>query len=373
VKNLILRFFKGYDWFLLGSVIFLCAIGLAVLFSTTFEVNWSTDAAKQVFFMGLGLALMFVLSRIDYRIYKSYTGILYIIVVLLLAFLAVASRFGLVGGIEAKGAVRWINLGFFQFQPSLLSQLLMAIILAKYFADNYEALQNFKAVFKSAVYVGIPTLLVAIQPDLGSALVFVFMWGLMLMLSNAKRIYIAVMLVVGLASLPVLWQFLKDYQRDRVLTFLNPTADPMGTGWNVKQAMIAIGSGQMWGRGLGRGTQSQLNFIPEKHTDFIFASLAEELGFIGVSITIGLFAVIFYRGIRIAVLARDFFGTYLAVGLLSIIFIHVFVNIGMNMGVLPVTGIPLPYISYGGTPILVDLAAIGLLQSIYRKYKKISF
>lgn len=351
----------------------MCAIGVSVLFSTTFEINWSQDAAKQVLYMGIGLASILVLSRIDYRIYKSYTGILYIIVVLMLAFLAVASRFHIGVGIEAKGAVRWINLGFFQFQPSLLAQLLMAIILAKYFSDNYEALQSFGAIFRSAIYVGIPTLLVAIQPDLGSALVFIFMWGLMLLLSNAKRIYIFIFGAIGLASLPVIWEFLKDYQRQRVLTFLNPTADPMGTGWNVKQAMIAIGSGQMWGRGLGRGTQSQLNFIPEKHTDFIFASLAEELGFIGVSIVIGLFAVIFYRGIRIAVLARDFFGTYLAVGILSILFIHVFVNIGMNMGVLPVTGIPLPFISYGGTPILVDMFMIGILESIYRRYKKIDF
>jgi rod shape determining protein RodA len=373
VKNVISQFFKNYDWFLLGAVVFLCAIGLAVLFSTTLNVDVTSDASKQVFFMGIGLVVLLILSRIDYRIFKSYTGILYIAVVLMLAFLAIASKANIGLGIEAKGAVRWINLGFFQFQPSLLAQLLMAIILAKYFSDNYEELQNFKAIFKSGVYVGIPTFLVAIQPDLASALVFVFMWGLMLLVSNAKRIYIAAIMIVGISSLPILWEFMKDYQRDRVLTFINPAADPMGTGWNVKQAMIAIGSGQMWGRGLGRGTQSQLNFIPEKHTDFIFASLAEELGFIGVCVTVGLFATIFYRGIRIAILARDFFGTYLAVGILSVLFVHVFVNIGMNMGMLPVAGIPLPFVSYGGTPILVDMAAIGILQSIYIRYKKIDF
>jgi rod shape determining protein RodA len=373
VNNFIFRFFKNYDWFLLGAVVFLCAIGLAVLFSTTMNVTLSDDAAKQVLFMGIGLTVLIILSQIDYRIYKSYTGVLYIIVILMLGFLTIASKTGIGAGIEAKGAVRWINLGFFQFQPSLLAQLFMAIIMAKYFSDNYEELNNFKAVFKSAVYVGIPTILVALQPDLGSALVFVFMWGLMLLVSNAKRIYIALLMVFGLASLPLIWEFLKDYQKDRVMTFLNPTADPMGTGWNVKQAMIAIGSGQLWGRGLGRGTQSQLNFIPEKHTDFIFASLAEELGFIGVSITLGLFAIVFYRGIKIAVLARDFFGTYLAIGILSVLFVHVFVNVGMNMGVLPVTGIPLPFITYGGTPILVDLAAIGILESIYQRYKKIDF
>lgn len=373
MKNLFARLFKNYDWFLLGSVVFLCAIGLAVLFSTTYEVNIQSEASKQVFFMGLGFAGLFIFSRIDYRLYKSYSGILYIIVVALLAFLTVASKLNLGIGKEAMGAVRWINLGFFQFQPSLLSQLMMAIIMAKYFSDNYEELRHWKAILKSLFYVGIPTVLVAMQPDLGSALVFMFMWGVMLIVSNARKIYVMVLAIAGLAALPVFWLFLKDYQKQRVLTFMDPAADPMGSGWNIKQAMIAIGSGQWWGRGLGRGTQSQLNFIPEKHTDFIFASLAEELGFVGVSVTLGLFALIFYRGIRIAVLARDFFGTYLAIGILSILFVHVLVNVGMNMGLLPVTGIPLPFISYGGTPVLVDLFAIGILESIYRRYKKIDF
>jgi rod shape determining protein RodA len=249
----------------------------------------------------------------------------------------------------------------------------MAIILAKYFSDNYEDLQHFKAVLRSGVYVAIPVILVALQPDLGTAFVFVFMWGVMLLVSNAKRIYLAIMAGAGIASLPLIWTLLHDYQKHRVLTFINPTADPMGTGWNVNQAMIAIGSGQLMGRGLGHGSQSQLNFIPIKSTDFVFASLAEEMGFLGVSVLLGLFGILFYRGVRIAVLARDFFGTYLAVGIISMLFVHVFINIGMNMGIMPVTGIPLPLISYGGTPVLVDLMAIGVLESIYSRYKKIDF
>lgn len=373
MRNLFLRLFKNYDWFLLGATLFLCAIGLAVLFSTTFDPGFKSEAVKQLTFIPIGLTALIVLSRLDYRIFKNYTGILYIIVVLLLTFLWLAKIFGIGGGKEALGAVRWINIGFFQFQPSLLSQLLMAIILGKYFSDNYEELQHFKAVLRSGIYVGIPVLLVALQPDLGSALVFVFMWLSMLFVSNAKKIYLVFIGAAGAASLPVMWTFLHEYQKHRILTFINPAADPQGTGWNVNQAMIAIGSGQLWGRGLGHGSQSQLNFIPEKHTDFVFASLAEEMGFLGVSVLLGLFLIFFYRGIRIAVLARDFFGTYLAVGILSIFFVHVFVNIGMNMGIMPVTGIPLPFISYGGTPILVDLAAIGILESIYSRYKKIDF
>jgi len=366
VKNFLSGLFKNYDWLLIGSTLFICAIGLAVLYSTTYEFNVESDAVSQTVFMGLGVIAMFVMSRIDYRFFKSYSGVLYIVVILLLLSVRIF-------GFTALGAQRWIDLGFFQFQPSLLSQLLMAIILAKYFSENYEDMHKLKTIFKSAIYVGIPTFLVAIQPDLGTAFVFLFTWGVMLLISNAKRIYILVLGILGIASLPIIWTFLKDYQRQRVLTFMNPTADPMGTGWNVNQAMIAIGSGQLWGRGLGRGTQSQLDFIPEKHTDFIFASLAEELGFIGVIVTIALFGLFFFRGIKIAVLARDFFGTYLAVGILSILFVHVFVNIGMNMGLMPVTGIPLPFISAGGTPILVDMAAVGILLSIYRRYKKIDF
>jgi rod shape determining protein RodA len=366
VKNFFTGILKGYDWFLLGSVIFLCAMGLAVLFSTTYDLNISSEASKQAINVVLGFVGLFVLSRLDYRMFKSYTGVLYIILILLLLSVQLFGK-------TANEAQRWIDFGFFQFQPSLLSQFLMAIILAKYFSENYEELQKLWPVIKSAIYVGIPTVLVAFEPNLGTAFVFVFMWGVMLLVSNAKKIYLALAGIAGIATLPAVWFFMKDYQKQRVLTFINPTIDPQGAGWNVNQAMIAIGSGQLWGRGLGHGTQSQLNFIPEKHTDFIFAALAEEMGFIGVLVLLFLFGVLFFRGIRIAILARDFFGTYLTIGILAMLFVHVFVNIGMNMGVMPVTGIPLPFISYGGTPILVDLMGVGILLSIYSRYKKIDF
>lgn len=366
MKNFLLRIFKNYDWFLLGAAIFLCAIGLAVLFSTTYDFRWDSEAAKQAIYIPLGFAGLIAMSRIDYRMFRSYSGILYIVVILLL----LSVRFF---GKTVLGGTRWIDFGFFQFQPSIVAQLLMAIILSKFFADNYEELQKFRTIIKSAIYVAIPTVLVALQPDLGTAFVFIFMWACLLFFSNAKKIYLAIMGGAGILSLPVIWLFLHDYQRQRVLTFMNPTADPQGAGWNVTQAMIAIGSGQFWGRGLGHGTQSQLNFIPEKHTDFIFAAMAEEMGFLGVSVMLLLYGVLFLRGTRIAILARDFFGTYLAIGIMAMLFVHVFVNIGMNMGLMPVTGIPLPYISYGGTPILVDLAAIGVLESIYMRYKKIDY
>lgn len=366
MKNLFLRLFKNFDWFLVGAAAFLCSIGIAVLFSTTYDFKMTSEAMRQVMFVILGFAALFAVAQVDYRAYRSYSGILYILVIVLL----LSVRFF---GKTALGATRWIDFGLFQFQPSLVAQLLMAIILAKYFSDHYEELRGIKAIAKSGVFVAIPTVLTALQPDLGTAFVFVFLWFCMLVFSNAKKIYVLAMAVLGVFSLPVAWLFLKDYQKARVSTFINPAADPQGAGWNVTQAQIAIGSGQLWGRGLGHGTQSQLNFIPEKHTDFIFASMAEEMGFLGVFVVLFLYGVMFLRGVKTAILARDFFGAYLAIGILAMIFVHVFVNIGMNLGIMPVTGIPLPFISYGGTPIIVDLAALGILESIYRKCKKIDF
>lgn len=366
MKNLFLRLFKNYDWFLLAATIFLLTLGLAVLYSTTYDFSIESEAVRQSIFVGIGIFGLFVISHIDYRILRSYSGLLYIFVILML--LAVQ-----LFGFTANNAQRWINLGFFQLQPSLLSQLLMAIILAKYFSERYEDMHRIKTILLSLLYVAIPTGLVLAEPNLGTAFVFIFMWAVLLLVSNARRLYVAIMAAAGISSLPLFWLLMKDYQKQRILTFMNPTADPQGAGWNVNQAMIAIGSGQFWGQGLGKGSQSQLNYIPEKHTDFIFASLAEEMGFVGVLVLIGLFGLLFFRGIRIAILARDFFGTYLTIGILSMLFVHVFVNIGMNMGIMPVTGIPLPFISYGGTPILVDMAAIGILLSIHSRYKKIDF
>jgi rod shape determining protein RodA len=341
-------------------------IGLATLYSATTEYTLSSIAVKQSINAGIGIIGLLVVSRLDYRIYKSYSGILYIAIIIMLVAVKVF-------GFTVNAAQSWIDLGFFQLQPSTLAQLLMIVILAKYFSENYEEMHHFKAILKSGVYTAIPVALIAWQPDFGSALVVIFIWGAMLLASNASRIYLWFLSAIGVMSLPVIWSLLADYQKDRVYTFINPTADPMGAGWNVSQSMIAVGSGQFWGRGLGHGTQSQLNFIPEKHTDFIFAMIAEEMGFFGVTVLLLLFLTLFYRGFKVSVLARDFFGTYLAVGVLSMFFIHVLINIGMNIGLMPVTGIPLPFISYGGTAIVVNLAAVGLLLSIYKKYKKIDF
>ena len=318
-------------------------------------------------FVGIGLVGLIVLARIDYRLLKNFSGILYLLTIGML----LATRFI---GSEKLGAVRWIEIGSFQFQPSELAKVFMAIVMAKFFSDNMDQMHKPKVFIKSLVYIGIPTILVALQPDLGTAMSFAIIWGSMLVVSNIKKRYVAGVVGLVACAMPIVYKFfLKDYQRKRIQTFLDPTADPTGSGWNVAQAKIAIGSGGFWGRGLGRGPQSQLNFVPYKHTDFIFAALAEEMGFVGAFAVIALFAVLLYRALRIAMLSRDYFGMFLGTGIFAIIFFHVFINIGMNLGIMPVTGIPLPLVSSGGTSVIITMFCIGILESIYTRYKKIDF
>jgi rod shape determining protein RodA len=324
------------------------------------------EALQQVLFALIGVFALVVIAKMDYRSFKNYSAILYVSTIVML----VAVRFV---GTTTLGATRWINIGFFQFQPSELAKIFMIVVMAKFFAERQEDMRQLKTLLKSLLYVAIPTVLVMLQPDLGTALTFLVIWVSMVIVSNARKLYLILLFLIGIISSPIVYEFLHDYQKKRLLTFLNPTADPMGSGWNVNQAMIAIGSGRWTGRGLGHGPQSQLNFLPFKHTDFVFAALAEEMGFVGAASVLILFAVILYRGIRTAMLARDYFGMYLATGICAMLFFHVFINIGMNIGIMPVTGIPLPLISSGGTSTVITLASIGILESIIIRYKKIDF
>lgn len=322
---------------------------------------------QQMLFVGIGLVGLIGLASMNYRILEKFSGVLYLLTVAMLF----ATRFF---GSTKLGATRWINIGTFQFQPAEIAKVFMIIVMAKFFAENVDQITRPKVFAKSVVYIGIPIVLVALQPDLGTALTFAIIWGAMLLVSNIKKRYVAAVAGLGFAAMPIVYQFfLKDYQKHRILTFLNPAADPTGTGWNVAQAKIAIGSGQLWGRGLGHGPQSQLNFVPFKHTDFIFAALAEETGFVGAFAIILLFAVILFRALRIAMLSRDYFGMFMATGIFAMLFFHIVINIGMNLGVMPVTGIPLPLVSSGGTSVVITLLCIGILESIFIRYKKIDF
>ncbi len=361
------RFIRNFDWVLLAAATLLLGFSFAIIFSTTFSIAGGSEALQQLFFAIIGLVGLFVLARIDYRIFRNFSGFLYLSTIGLL----LATQFL---GSTRLGAQRWISIGTFQFQPSELAKIFMIIVMAKFFSDHVEQMNRPKTIIKSIVYIGIPIGLVAIQPDLGTAMTFGIIWVSMMVVSTIKKSYLAGMAGLGIIAMVPVYEFLlHDYQRQRIVTFLNPAADPMGSGWNVNQAMIAIGSGQFWGRGLGHGPQSQLNFVPFKHTDFVFAALAEEMGFVGAFSVILLFGTILYRALRIAQTARDYFGMYLATGIFATLFFHIFINIGMNLGIMPVTGIPLPLLSSGGTSVVVTLLSVGLLESIYIRYKKIDF
>ncbi len=359
--------FKKIDVTLFIAVIFLIAIGLMAIFSTSYSSS-SVDFLnfkKQALFAGAGIMIMTAISFFDYRALKNYTGLFYIFACFILVAVLLFSS-------AIKGAFSWFSFGFFNFQPSELAKVIIVIILAKYLskAGGYG---NFKKVFASGVYALLPVFLIFLQPDLGSSLVIIFTWLAMLILSGIEKKYIVLIAILGLVSFAGGWTFiLKDYQKDRVATFLNPQSDPHEAGYNVIQSVIAVGSGTVWGKGLGYGSQSQLNFLPEKHTDFIFAVIAEEMGFIGVLLVLGLFAIVFHRLSKIALEAQDNFGKFLVLGSSFTLAFHVVVNIGMNMGLMPVTGIPLPFLSYGGSSLISFLIMIGLVQSVYikgRRYK----
>ncbi len=360
---------RNMDKPLLIATLLLTGIGVMVLYATTVKaagVTTDVDARNQLIFAILGLAGLAAVTIIDYRLWMRLTGIAYGLSILLLVVVDVAGQ-------TALGATRWINLGFFQFQPSEMVKVVLILVLAKLLSQNYDRLEQPKYLLQSIALTAAPVFLVLAQPDLGTALVLLAIWFMMIIVSPVPKGYVLALVVAGLLLVPVGLQFLQPYQRDRLTTFINPAADPLGRGFNVVQASIAVGSGQMFGRGLASGSQSQLNFLPSQHTDFIFAVMAEKLGFVGALLVLMLFTLLIIRMIVVAHRSRDRFGMFICVGVATLFIFHIMVNVGMNMSIMPVTGIPLPFMSYGGTSLIVALGAIGLVQSVAVRHKKISF
>lgn len=363
------RVWRNFDWWLFALAGLLVSTGLMILYSLGFKaegVSVPADVRNQIIFAVLGIGTLLGAALTDYRVWGKFSRWLYGIMLLLLGFVSVK-------GHAALGATRWINLGFFQFQPSELSKIVVIIVLAKFLSTHYEEMDRPKNVLISLAYVIVPAVLVLIQPDLGTAMVYGVIWAVMVLASKIKISHFLALTGIGAAMIPLAIKLMKPYQRARLSTFLHPTADPLRGGYNVLQATIAVGSGQLKGRGLAAGTQSQLNFLPSQHTDFIFAVLAEKLGFIGGMLLLILFGLLFLRAFQIAAKAQDRFGMLMAVGLATMLLFHFFINVGMNLGIMPVTGIPLPFVSYGGTSLVVGLISIGLLESIAIRHKKLSF
>ena len=340
---------------LLGLLALMC-FGLFVIYSASGEDPGMLE--RQMVRMVLSLGLMFVLAQINPEVYRRWALPIYLSGVV---FLVAVHFFGEIN----KGAQRWLNLGFMEFQPSELMKLAFPITMAWYIS-KFPLPPKKRYLAGAAVLLAIPTLLIAKQPDLGTSILVAASGVFVLFLSGMSWAIVGGVVAGVLAFLPVLWFFLMhDYQRNRVLTLLNPEADPLGTGYHIIQSKIAIGSGGLWGKGWLDGTQSQLEFLPERHTDFIFAVIGEEFGLIGSLFLLALYLYVIGRGLVIASRAQTSFARLLAGSITLTFFVYVFVNIGMVSGILPVVGVPLPLISYGGTSMLTLLAGFGILMSIH--------
>lgn len=353
----------GFDWVLLLVTLLLCIFGIIIIFSITYG-SGSKIAYDQISFTIIGLVLAILISFFDYRALKGLYLVLYFIgLALLILVLFIGSK--------SFGATRWIDLYIFQLQPSEVFKIIAIIFLARLFSDWQEF--DLKRIAKVILAMGAALALILIQPDLGTTSVVFIITLVLLFFSAIKKVYLISALALMLALSPLAWNFLKPYQKQRIEAFINPAADPQGAGYNVSQAKIAIGSGGIYGRGLGKGSQSQLNFLPVAHTDFIFAGTAEATGFIGSTFLFVLLGTLIFRVIKIAKEAKDSFGEFLALGIGAMFLFQSFVNIGMNLGIMPVTGIPLPFVSYGGSAMLINMICIGLLQSVYLRHRKINF
>lgn len=357
---------RKLDWVMIGAIILLLAIGLLSIASTS---EARTGAffifKKQAIFAAIGLALLFLLSLINYRFLRNYSAIiltLYFVSIILLILLFIL-------GSRIRGSVSWFRFdllsGGLGFEPVEITKFTLIALLSKYFSGRHIDFGLIRHVFISGFYVFIPVALVLFQPDLGSAMLIIILWvGIMLVSGIRMRHLIALLIIFAILAGLGWGIFLKDYQKTRILTFFSPTKDPLGSGYNVLQSIIAIGSGGFWGKGLGHGSQSQLNFLPEQHTDFIWATIAEEWGFWGISLILIIWGVIFWRLFRAATSATTNFARLFIFGFMLLLLSHIFINIGMNMGLFPVTGIPLPMLSYGGSNLIITLATFGIIANI---------
>ena len=349
-------------WQVNWSLVFLIAaiggVGVAMLYSAG-GGDMQPWASRQLVRLVMGLLALFVIALIDIRFWLRYAYLIYAAALLMLGAVEVMGAIGM-------GAQRWIRIGSFQLQPSEIMKVALVLALARYFHRmNIEDIGRPTYLLIPLFLVLAPVALVIKQPDLGTAVMLLLGGGAMFFLAGARLWKFGAILVAGIASIPIGWNFLHEYQRRRILTFLNPESDPLGSGYHILQSQIAFGSGSIFGKGYLQGTQSHLNFLPERHTDFIYTMLAEEFGLVGGLLVLVLYAMLMVYGFAIAVHSRNHFGRLVAMGVTTTILLYVFVNTAMVMGLIPVVGVPLPLISYGGTAMLTVLGGCGLLMNIY--------
>lgn len=355
-----------FDVWLLGATLLLAVIGILMIYSATEcitaePLDWNSASVRQGLWLFAGLVAMAVLTFIDYRVYAMMRVPIWIGMVVILASVEIV-------GIITHGAQRWIPVGPFQFQPSEFTKLFIILVVAKFMADHEEQMKDWRYLLASFGYVAVPLVLVYLQPDLGTTIILALTWGIMALAAGMKMRDVLALAALLLVLAPFLVMTLRPYQIERLLTFVDSSRDPLGAGYNVEQARIAIGSGGFWGLGFCSGTQSQLRFLRIRQTDFIFSVIGEELGFVGALFVMALIVFILYRIIRAAMLSRTTYGKLVAIGVVAVIFMQSYVNLGMNLGLMPVTGIPLPFVSSGGSSLISLLAAEGVVQSIILRH-----
>jgi rod shape determining protein RodA len=355
---------RNFDYWLFGAVAFLCIFGIMMIRSA---IAGNTDLAdspsRQALFVGVGLVLILVLSLIDYRYWASLTRVLYVfaIVFLMLIFVFAQARFG---------AARWLNVGTFLIQPAEIGKIVMILVLANYFSNHQDSPKNLRWIFGSLISTLFMVLWILLQPNLSTSIVIMVIWFAMLWISGLPAKYLIVFIIALVLLAAVIFPFLQEYQQARILTFFFPEQNARyGNTYNVDQALVSIGSGGLFGEGYGHGTQVQLRFLKVRHSDFIFSSMAEEFGFVGTAIVVALMIFVVSRCFRAARLARDQFGALIAYGFGVLIFFQMAVNIGVNLNLMPVTGLTLPFISYGGSSLISLAIGIGLVESIVVRKK----
>jgi rod shape determining protein RodA len=359
------RLFFHFDWVLLGIVLAIAAIGILNLYSVTAEVEMSGAPLyfKQIFWLVFGLMVMVFVAFAEYRYYSDFAYIIYSVALFLLIVV-------LAYGIITSGAQRWVKLGFLSFQPSEFVKLSLILALAKFFQRPPERPGfSLRQLLWPFILLFVPMGLILKQPDLGTAIILLLVFFSVLIFVKVRWSAFLTILLSGAAAVPLLWRFLKEYQKLRIKTFFNPELDPLGAGYHIIQSKIAIGSGGFFGKGFMKGTQCKLGFLPEQQTDFILSALGEEWGLVGTLFVLGLYLFLILWGLRIAVNAKDRFGAIVAFGVVAMFFWHIFINMGMVLGIMPVVGIPLPLLSYGGSFIFSTLIGVGLLLSVsMRRY-----
>lgn len=349
------KIYYSVDWVLFGAVFFISVGGILTMGS--FGEN-SLFASRQIIWLTLSVLTLFGASLIDWRFLRKSESItiLFIFSCLILLFLFIT-------GSVYKGARSWFDLGSFAFQPVDFAKLSIILLLAKYFGRRHIEIANIRHILVSGFYAFVIFILVFLQPDFGSAVIIFLIWLAIILFSGVSKKHLLAIFGIAVFIGFMLWFLVfKDYQKNRIISFINPMTDISGAGYNAYQSMIAIGSGQIWGKGVGLGTQSKLKFLPEYETDFIFAAFSEEWGLIGVLILFSLYGVVFWRLIQAAKKGRTNFETFYSLGIISFIFFHFVINVGMNIGLLPITGITMPFMSYGGSHLLAEFFGLGILM-----------